>query len=158
MRSSDCDVVCTEDQSVLIGCDEDSWRSCFGSVCAGVERELLGSDGSAGSHHSAVWPEEEQQRQQLQRQPYLDLRSASSTRLPPLLRRTVACHSGSYRQPLRYPCFYPGVWKWRGNKEGSTSSQCLSAFSFHPWTLAHRRATVINLQGNYSSVESVASV
>lgn len=44
-----------------------------------MEREFLGSDGSAGSHHSAVRPEKEQQRQQLQRQPYLDLHSPSST-------------------------------------------------------------------------------
>lgn len=39
---------------------------------AGVERQLLSSDGTAGSQHGAKWAEEKQWHQQLQRKPHLD--------------------------------------------------------------------------------------
>lgn len=39
----------------------------FLNVSLGVEREFFRSDRSTGTFHSAVRPEEEQQRQQLQR-------------------------------------------------------------------------------------------
>lgn len=54
---------------------------CF--LLAGVERQLLSSDGPAGSQCGAKWTEEKQRHQQLQRQPHLDSRTQRAGRLPP---------------------------------------------------------------------------